>query len=138
MIRIGCLAVALALAALPGGALAKDRAIFIEGTFASEEGCKKLAAIEAGTPRNVETVPEVLTADGFKGWEGACEFTKVFEHEPGRMWLGFMVCSQGAIITPQSVVISKGEGGSLEVAADDDKEPETYHRCDAGKEKAKP
>ena len=78
MIRIGCLAVALALPALPGGALAKDRAIFIEGTYASKEGCQKLAAIEAGTPRNVETVPEVLTADGFKGWEGACEFTKVF------------------------------------------------------------
>ena len=53
------------------------------------------------------------------------------------MWLSFMVCSQGAIITPQSVVLIKGEGDSLEVAADAAKEPETYQRCDAGKEKAK-
>lgn len=129
---------ALAAMFIPAGALAKEKASFIEGTYASEEGCRKFAAIEAGTPRTVETVPEVLTADGFRSWEGACEFTKVLEHEPGRMWLGFMVCSEGAIITPQSVVIIKGEGDSLEVGADGENEPEAYHRCDAGKGNAKP
>lgn len=126
------------LVLLPAGVSAKEKASFIEGTFATDEGCKKLAAIDAGAPRTVESVPEVLVAEGFKSWEGACEFTKVFEHDPGRVWLGFMVCSEGAIITPQSVVIIKGEDDSLAVAADGEDEPEVYHRCDAGKEKAKP
>lgn len=140
MVRFECLVTALVLALLPVGALAKDRASFIDGTYASGEGCKKLAALEAGTPRNVETVPEVLTADGFKSWEGACEFTKVFEHDPGKVWVGLMVCSEGAGIGPQTVVILKGEGDSFEVADSDneEEEPEVYQRCDGVKGKTKP
>ncbi|MGD9667872.1 MAG: hypothetical protein AB7U75_02335 [Hyphomicrobiaceae bacterium] len=132
------LAIALVLMFAPAGALGKEKASFIEGTYATEEGCKKLAAIEEGGPRNVETAPEVLTADGFKGWEGSCEFTKVLEHEPGRVWLGFMVCMEGATIAPQSVVIVRGEGDNLEVGNDGDDQPEVYQRCDAGKGKTKP
>ncbi len=138
MNSVGYVLAGLALMVAPVGALAKEKASFIDGTYASAEGCKKLAAIEAGGPRTVESVPEVLTADGFKSWEGACEFTKVFEHEPGAKWLGFMVCSEGAIITPHSVVIIKGEADQLDVASDEDSEPEVYHRCDAGKGNAKP
>lgn len=130
--------VALALMVLPASLLAKEKASFIEGTYATVEGCKKLAAIDAGGPRNVETVPEVLSADGFKSWEGACEFTKVFEHEPGRVWLGLLVCSEGSKIAPQSIVIIKTEGGELEVADDDDDEPTAYQRCDGDKGKSKP
>ncbi|MCB1515492.1 MAG: hypothetical protein KDJ18_11955 [Hyphomicrobiaceae bacterium] len=129
-------AVALVLAAMP--VAAKEKAQFIDGTYATEDGCAKLAAIAAGTPRNVETVPEVLDAEGFKGWEGACEFTHVFEHDPGRVWVGLMVCSEGQTIAPQTYVFIRGEDDSLEVAASGQDEPELYKRCDAGKGKTKP
>lgn len=133
-----CLLILFALILLPVDVLAKEKADFIQGTFATEEGCKKLAAIEAGGPRTVETAPEVLTEDGFKGWEGACEFTRVFEHEPGRVWLGLMVCSEGAVVAPQSMVFIKGEGETIEVAGSDQDEPEVFQRCDEGKGKTKP
>lgn len=118
-----------------GPAAAKVKARFIAGQFATEEGCAKLKAIDAGKPRNVETVPDVLTEDGFQGWEGNCEFTQVFEHEPGRVWVGLMVCSEGMTIVPQSYVFIKAEDQSLEVAAAGQDAPEIYKRCEAGKGK---
>ena len=114
---------------------AKERATFLTGQYATAEQCAKLRLIEAGTPRNVETVPELLDADGFKSWEGRCEFTKVFEHEPGETWLVFMVCSEGLTVTPATYVFVKAEGEDrFEVHQSDDQEgPEVYTRCDAGK-----
>lgn len=138
MISLRFLIAGLALAVLPVGAVAKEKASFIEGTYASEAGCQKLAAIDAGGPRNVETVPQVLTAEGFKSWEGGCEFTKIFEHDPGWSWLGLMVCTEGATVGSQSVVIIKGDGDRFEVAEEDDDEPEVYQRCESDKGKSKP
>ena len=48
MISLRFLIAGLALAVLPVGAVAKEKASFIEGTYASEAGCQKLAAIDAG------------------------------------------------------------------------------------------
>lgn len=129
---------ACALLAMVGPAAAKEKARFIDGTYATEDGCRKLKAIAAGTPRNVETVPDVLDEDGFKGWEGVCEFTQVLEHEAGRVWVGLMVCSEGMTIVPQTYVFIRGEDKSLEVAASGQDAPEIYKRCDAGKGKNQP
>lgn len=133
--RGSTLAAFLAVGFLPTAVLAKEQATFIEGTFATEAGCAKLEALGKGTPRNVETVPDVLTKDGFQGWEGSCEFTRIDIHEPGKVWIGLMYCVEGATMAPQTYAFIKGGDGSLEVAATGEDEPQVYRRCDADKGK---
>lgn len=118
-------------------ALAKEPAAFLgAGTYAIESDCQKQKKIDAGGARNVETAPELLTADGFHGWEGACEFTKVFEHDPGKSWTGLMMCVEGAQFTPQLYLFMKSEtGDSFEVAQQNQDMPEVYVRCDPKKGK---
>lgn len=79
------------------GARAGDvKAPFITGIWATEEGCGKLAKIDGGTPRSVETVPETLTADGYTTWEGGCTFSEIKEAAPGRKWSVKTSCVEGA------------------------------------------
>ncbi len=124
--------IALALA-VSTGAVAKDRASFIDGQYATKEQCAKLRRIEAGTPKNVETTPELLDADGFKSWEGGCAFTQIFAHEPDKSWVALMVCSEGTRTVPEMYVISRLEDeDGFEVGhADDEEGPVIYNRCDA-------
>ena len=128
--------IALSIAAIGvTPAMAKERAAFLgSGTYATSQDCEKQRKIEAGGPRNVETSPELLTAEGFRGWEGACEFTKVFEHDPGKSWTGLMSCFEGAQFTPQLYLFMKSEAdGSFEVAAQNQDMPTAYVRCDPKK-----
>ncbi|MCC7250929.1 hypothetical protein [Hyphomicrobium sp.] len=126
--------IALALA-VPMAAAAKERATFLAGQYATADQCQKLRKVEAGGPKNVGTSPELLDADGFHSWEGGCEFTKVFEHEPGQTWLTLMVCSEGMTVTPATYVFVKSEGEDrFEVHSSTDQDgPEVYTRCDARK-----
>lgn len=82
---------------LGGSALAAEgpRAAFIDGVYAMEGRCAVWAALEAGGQRNIDTVPETLTADGFKSWEGGCIFESLTEKEKGRLYEGRMHCSEG-------------------------------------------
>ena len=69
----------LVVAALSVGACASAEAgasAYFLGTsvYATDEGCVKLKALAAGEPKNVGTVPETLTSQGFKSWEGGCAF----------------------------------------------------------------
>ena len=129
MTRVALILVALIL---PGAASAKEKATFLSGQYATEADCAKLRKIEAGEPKNVETAPELLTADGFQGWEGGCEFTKTYEHNPGKSWVGLMVCSEGQTIAPATFVFLKSEeDDSFEVASQGQDEPELFIRCDA-------
>lgn len=129
--------IALALSlAVPTAAAAKERATFLAGQYATAEQCQKLRKLEAGGPKNVGTAPELLDAVGFHGWEGGCEFTKVFEHDPAKSWVALMICSEGMSTMPQMYVFTKHETeDSFEVShSDADDAPEIYNRCDARKE----
>jgi hypothetical protein len=111
---------------------AKQRATFLKGQYATTEQCEKLRKIEAGGPKGVGTTPELLDADGFHGWEGGCEFTKIFEHEPGKSWVALMICSDAVSETPEMYSITKDETeDSFQIAGSDDDEPGTYTRCEA-------
>lgn len=124
--------IATTLALSSAAVAAKDRATFITGQYATAAQCEKLRKIEAGGPKNVGTAPELLDADGFHNWEGGCEFTKIFEHDPGKQWVALMVCSEGMSVTPETYVFSKNEGeDSFDVSDSDDDEPDTFTRCDA-------
>lgn len=119
------------LAATAAGA--KERAPFITGQYATAEQCEKLRKIEAGGPENVGTAPELLDADGFSNWEGACSFTKIFEHEPGVSWLTFMVCSEGPAMSAASYIFVKGEDSIEVYGAEQPDGPQVYTRCDPNK-----
>lgn len=77
------------------------------GTYATEEGCKKLAAIQAGGDKNVGTVPETLTEDGFMSWEGGCTFTSFTEKDKGRIWTANLKCFEGADESKESDVFER-------------------------------
>ena len=67
--------------------------------------------------------------------EGGCEFTKIYEHDPGQSWLGIMVCSDATSSKPEMYFFSKdGDEDAFVVSrSDDDDDPATYTRCDAKK-----
>jgi hypothetical protein len=120
------------LLALAPAAQAGDRATFLKGQYATAAQCEKLRKIESGTPRTVETAPELLDETGFHGWEHDCTFTKVFEHDPGKSWAGIMICSEGTSMTPELYAFFKDEKEDrFEVSGTNDDQPETYARCDA-------
>jgi hypothetical protein len=72
-----------------------QRASFIDGVYAMEGRCEKVAALAAGGPKNVETVPETLTSEGFRSWEGGCDFILITEKEKGRVYEAQMSCIEG-------------------------------------------
>ena len=116
------LAIAVAQARTVGG--------FIDGTYATKEGCAKLAKLAAGKPRNVETVPETLTKDGFQSWEGSCEFTQVLEHEPGKVYIGIMYCVDAGSFYPETDLFIRESDGTISVAVQgNDSEPTVLQRC---------
>ena len=89
---------ALAAAAMTATATAADvEAKFLgTATYASAKGCEQLKALASGTPRNLNTVPETLTAKGYLGWEGGCTIERVQEQVKGKRWLVSLRCSEGA------------------------------------------
>lgn len=95
---------------------AEVRGTFVgPGTYATVEGCEKLRAIAAGTARNVTTVPETLTAEGFLGWEGACTFHSITEVEKGKKWTANLKCFEGADESKESDVFERLPDGRIKV-----------------------
>lgn len=102
-----------------------------QGTYATAEGCKKLAAIAAGGDENVGTVPETLTEDGFDSWEGSCAFVSVSEVEAGKTWKAQMQCVEGAEEVEETDLFERLSDGTLKVTQDD--HVTVLQRCDAAK-----
>src|SRR5690242_9159019 len=128
-------ALLIVLASLGGSspAIAADKvkANFIKGVWATADGCKMHAAIEAGGPKNVETTPELLTEDGYQGWEGGCSFASVKENGSGK-WTVETACTEGAEEWQDTEAWElDGAAGRLKVTVND--QMTEFVRCDAGK-----
>jgi hypothetical protein len=122
------------IAMLATPAFAEVKGTFIgPGTYATAEGCVKLKAIAAGTARNVSTVPETLTMDGFLGWEGACSFRSITETVKGKTWKASMDCYEGADEGPESDIFERLPDGSIKVTVMG--KETTFVRCDGEKGK---
>jgi hypothetical protein len=107
------------------------KAPFIAGVWATPDGCKLRAAIEAGGPKNVETTPEILTADGYQGWEGGCSFKSVKENGAGK-WTVETACTEGAEEWNDTETWElDSAAGRLKVTVDD--QTTEFVPCDAGK-----
>ncbi|MDX2307269.1 MAG: hypothetical protein NW216_03420 [Hyphomicrobium sp.] len=138
VVRILLAALALVAAVHPSATRAAETADFISGTYVIEGRCPALAALQAGGDRNVSTVPETLTRDGFQSWEGGCTFDDVNEISPGRLWRARMDCHEGPEEWEETDTFSfDPEQGTITVVVDDravEGERTTYVRCDSGKE----
>ncbi len=121
-----------ALASSPSAAEVK--APFVDGVWATEEGCRKLADLAAGTPRSVDTVPETLTADGYQTWEGGCTFASIEETEKGRAWTVKTSCADGPEEWSDTERLELDDAnGRLKVTVDG--KTTEFVRCEAEKEK---
>ena len=124
----------LAMLAISASVHAEVKGTFIgPGTYATKEGCDKLAKIAAGENKNVGTVPETLTVDGFIGWEGACTFRSITEKQPGKVWTAKMDCFEGATEGPESDIFERMPDGTLKVTIMDSST--MMQRCDTDKGK---
>ena len=103
------------------------------GTYATKEGCEKLAKIAAGGEKNVGTVPETLTMDGFASWEGACTFSSITENKKGKVWQVKMQCAEEATEGPESDVFERLADGTIKVTVMDTST--VLQRCDTEKGK---
>jgi hypothetical protein len=87
--------------------------------YTTAKDCPLYKKLAAGGPRNLNTVPETLTAQGYRSWEGGCTFTNIVERYKGRLWTVSMRCSDGAIENrPRTEVWRKAADGAITVSAD--------------------
>jgi hypothetical protein len=132
--RVLALTAFACLTVVPFAAHAEVKGSFIgPGTYATEEGCKKLAAIEAGGDKNVGTTPETLTEDGFSSWEGSCTFESITETDKGKRWKAKMQCAEEATEGPESDIFERLPDGKLKVTVMDN--ATLLQRCDTDKGK---
>lgn len=130
----------VAVAAMVAGgcsaAAGNARAVFLtSGTYATEEGCAKLKALAKGGPRNVGTVPETLTTQGFKSWEGGCAFASIHEKKRHKLYVARMTCFEGADRwTEKNEFELDLTAGAVKVTTlDKDRKTTVYKKCDTGK-----
>ena len=124
------LAAVTAVLAVP--AWAEEKAAFIKGTYAMEGRCAAWAAIEKGGDKNVETVPETLTAEGFSMWEGGCSFVSIKETVKDRQWVAKMDCAEAADESEETDTFDLDPAtGNITVTVEGNKS--VFVRCDAAK-----
>ncbi len=114
-------ALAAAVFAVAPASADGQRATFIDGVYAMEGRCEKVAALAAGGPKNVETVPETLSSEGFRSWEGGCDFISITEKEKGRVYEAQMSCVEGPEEWTQTDTFTiDAATGAITVAVDGD------------------
>lgn len=131
--RRNILAVTFTMSVLAGSAFAQETTATFLGsaTYATAEGCEKLKALAAGGNRNISTVPEVLSATGYQGWEHGCAFKTVTEADAGKSWKVVTSCEEGDSQWDDTQVIEKTGEGTFKVTGEGEEEPTLYAVCDA-------
>lgn len=112
-------------------AMAGAKATFLgDGTYATAEGCAKLKALAAGTPRNLNTVPETLTASGYQGWEHSCSFTSIKPIRKDKTWRVGTQCMEGPQRWQAVEAFERQADGSIKITSE--KTTTTFVRCQTG------
>jgi hypothetical protein len=114
------LAIAIVLTSgVPAVAADVEASFLGASVYTTPADCPLYKRLAAGGPRNLSTVPETLTAKGYKSWEGGCRFTNVVERYKDRIWTVSMVCGEGAIESQQRTEVWRRQpDGSLTVTRD--------------------
>lgn len=122
----------LAVILVAAPAMAQQKADFLGAqTYATAEGCEKLKALAAGGDRNISTVPETLTAQGFEGWEHSCTVKSVQEVKTGTAWKVVTGCSEGESQWDDTQVFERTGETSFKVTGDGEEQATDFAVCDA-------
>jgi hypothetical protein len=122
----------LATVLLASPALAEHVAGFLGSSrYATEEGCSKLKKLAEGGDRNISTVPETLSAEGYSGWEHTCTFASISETVPGKSWKAVLRCEEGESTWEDTQVFEKTGEATFTVKADGEEIAAVYTVCDA-------
>jgi hypothetical protein len=131
--RIALVATILLALAIPS-AHAVEAAFLGTTTYATPAGCAKVARLAAGIPRNLNSVPETLTAKGYMSWEGGCTIEKITPKVAGKSWSIVISCSEGAEESVKSTETwTSGDDGSILINAQGKKT--RFVACAASKKK---
>ena len=126
--------VAVLVAATPTTALAGAKARFLgEDTYSTVEGCAKLKALASGAPRNLNTVPETLTASGYQGWEHNCYFTSIKPIRKDKTWRVGTQCMEGPERWQAVEAFERQPDGSFKITSSN--KTTSFVRCAVGKRK---
>lgn len=131
MSRMCSALVASASLVLVAPALAASAEFLGSSTFVTADGCNKLKALAAGGDRNISTVPETLTSQGYQGWEHGCGFKSVSEMEAGKSWKIVLSCEESENEWEEAQVMTKTGEATFEVKAEGESEATVYTVCDA-------
>lgn len=125
-------AILLAIAILPVAAHAGQKAAFLgHGTYGTETGCAQLKALADGGDRNISTVPETLSQDGFEGWEHHCTFASIEETQTGKQWQAGVSCLEGENQWNEKLTFEKTGDQVFKVTSDGQDEAMHYSVCEA-------
>lgn len=102
-----------------------------EGVFGLKSDCAKLAKLAAGGPRNIQTVPETLTRNGYRSWEGACSITRIAPHRSLARYTVELKCSEGAEENMKRTEVWTKRGDTLYVQFEG--KTETYVKCETSR-----
>lgn len=103
------------------------------GIYATKDGCEKLAKLNAGQAEpNVSTVPETLSASGFKSWEGSCSFKSIDEITEGKAYKAKLSCIDGGEEWEEADTITRNDDGSYTVIVDGEEPGVIFHPCSGG------
>jgi hypothetical protein len=99
---------ALLLALIPT-AYAAEATFLGKSTYTASAGdCEKLQALARGAAKpSLTTVPDTLTAKGYRSWEGGCTIANVKANRVRqavgiKSWTVNLVCGEGAVENQQS------------------------------------
>jgi hypothetical protein len=84
-----------------------------EGTFASEDGCNKLAA-KTSAELGEDLDFEILTKKGLLAYQRACDFVNVYTHD-ATSWVATAFCDELGYTYPNLVSIKQKADGRLDV-----------------------
>lgn len=98
------------------------------GEYGLPSDCAKLAKLASGGPRNIQTVPEVLTKSGYKSWEGGCTIARIAPHRSLDRYTVELKCSEGAEENVRRTEVWTRRGDTLLVQFEG--KTETYKRCE--------
>lgn len=125
--------VAAAVGCSFGSAHAQTKtADFIQGVYARDGRCEKVQAVEAGAPKNADTVTDTLSSAGFQAWAGNCAFEDITEKEKGRSYQARVKCTEGSKTWVEMTdFLLDPSGNSITVWTDGEKSQ--YVKCGSGK-----
>ncbi len=132
----GTLIASVVLMATFGPVPADEVADFLgNGVYALPSDCAKLAQLTAGGARNIQTVPETLTRNGYKSWEGGCAITRIAPHRSLSRYTVELKCSEGAEENVKRTEVWTTRGDTLLVQFDG--KSETYQKCETPRSRGK-